>query len=381
MAQVLRDELRRGAMRSLFSRATRTRFRMALATVMLAVAPVAPDVAAANAHDYRDTHFDYFVTGDPGAPRAARTEFGLILMGGGGNVAAAFRVLAERAGHGHVVILRAVSDDSFDPADAGYGQSFASDWGPVTSAQTVVFHDRQAADDPRVVAALRGADGIFLAGGDQANYVRYWKGTAVERVLNAHVAAGRPIGGSSAGLAILGHYSYTALDGGSLESAVALADPYGAAVTLETDFLKFPGLERVITDSHFSARCRLGRLITFVARLTVQRHEAIIGLGLDERSALVVDRDGHGRLVAGSAGSAWAVTAPVPPTVLAAGHALAIRAVRIDRLDAGSDLDTRSGAVRRPAERATVSVSAGSATGEAFALRILTRAAAPPGET
>jgi hypothetical protein len=36
-----------------------------------------------------------------------------------------------------------------------------------------------------------------------------------------------PIGGSSAGLAILGHYSYTAFDGGSLESKVAFADPLG----------------------------------------------------------------------------------------------------------------------------------------------------------
>ncbi len=43
---------------------------------------------------------------------------------------------------------------------------------------------------------------MFIAGGDQANYVRGWKGTPVEDAINANVAAGKPIGGTSAGLAV-----------------------------------------------------------------------------------------------------------------------------------------------------------------------------------
>ena len=139
----------------------------------------------------------------------------------------------SHAGGGHIVILRAVSDDSFDPEDGDYGESFVAKWGPVASAETIVFHHREASFDPRVIAALRGRDGIFLAGGDQGNYIRYWKGTPVQDALNAHVRANRPIGGSSAGLAILGHYSYTALDGGSMESKIALLDPFNSGVTLE----------------------------------------------------------------------------------------------------------------------------------------------------
>src|SRR6201995_3711710 len=180
-----------------------------------ALSLLAPTLRAAQ--DYRDPNFDYFVSGDPNQPRASHTQFGLALMGGGGSNDAAFAFIASHGGFGHVLILRAVSDDSFDP-DSGYsGHGFMEKWGPVKSAETIVFHHRQASYDPRVLKTLAEADGIFLAGGDQANYINYWKGTPVEAALNAHVKANRPIGGSSAGLAVLGHYSYTSLDGGSLE--------------------------------------------------------------------------------------------------------------------------------------------------------------------
>ncbi len=299
----------------------------------------------------RHAHYDFFSVGDAALPRARHTELLLALMGGGGRLDAAFRALGNAAGHGHIVILRAVSDDSFDPDDGDYGRSFVTDWGPVRSARTIVFHDRQAAYDPEVLATLRAADGIFLAGGDQANYVRYWKGTPVQELLNAHVRAHRPIGGSSAGLAILGNYSYTSLDGGSLESRIALSDPYGPAVTLDTDFLHVPGLEGVITDTHFSARSRLGRLITFVARLDATFPAArVCGLGVDEASALLVDERGIGRLAEGSAGSAWLVTVGKRGQV-AAGRPLAVDAVSVERLDAGSRIDVRQRQVTAPAER------------------------------
>ena len=253
--------------------------------------------AAERAHDYREKSFDYFVVGDPALPRAAHTQFGLALMGGGGYVDTAYRFLANLGGHGHMLVLRAVSDDSFDPDAGNYGKLFQEQWGPVTSAETIVFHSREAAFDPRVLAALRRADGIFLAGGDQGNYIRYWKGTPVVDALNAHVRAHRPIGGSSAGLAVLGHFSYTSLDGGSMESKTALANPFDAGMTLEDNFLHFRWLESVITDTHFSKRCRLGRSIAFVARLSAEHPGTpLFGVGVDERSAMLIGSDGIGRL-------------------------------------------------------------------------------------
>jgi beta-aspartyl-peptidase (threonine type) len=335
---------------------------------------------AAKAQNYRDRNFDYFVSGDPSKPRAAHTDFGLVLMGGG-KLDAAHRFIATQAGNGHIVILRAVGDDSYDPAGGDYGEAYIKEWGPAVSAETLVFHNREAAHDPRVIAVLRNADGIFLAGGDQANYIHYWKGTPVQEALNAHVAANRPIGGSSAGLAILGHYSYGALDGGSMESKIALADPFDQGVTLETDFLHYRFLENVITDTHFSERHRLGRLIAFLVRLNDSSVGGnIFGIGIDEKTALLIGADGIGRLAKGSAGSAWIVRPRKPAMGLHPGKPLSITDIGLARLDAAGSIDLKTCAVRQPIAEATISIRAGKLTAESIASKIFTRDKPRPGE-
>ena len=340
-----------------------------------------PAVVAQKPHSYRDPNFDYFVSGDPGLPRAPHTQFMVALMGGGGSVDAAFKALAQHAGAGHILILRAVADNSFDPEDGDYGTSFATKWGPVASAETITFHNRQAAYDPRVLAALHAADGIFIAGGDQGNYVRYWKGTPVQEALNAHVRADRPIGGSSAGLAILGHYSYPCLDGISLESKVALADPFNASVMTENDLLHFRGLEQVITDSHFSARSRLGRSIVFLARLNQgQSHPGIFGLGIDEKTALLVDGSGHARLAAGSAGSAWLSVLTEPALTLTRGQPLSIKGVKIVRLGPDSVLELKTHAVQGALASTELTIEHGVPAPDALTAAMMLRDKVPPGE-
>jgi len=330
--------------------------------------------------NYRDRNFDYFVSGDPARSNTAHTQFGLALMGGGGSVDSAFKFIAQHAGGGRIVILRAVSDDSFDPDDGDYGQEFFSGkWAPVASAETFVFHNRDASSDPRVVAALRAADGIFLAGGDQANYIRYWKGTPVQDALNAHVR-NKPIGGSSAGLAILGHYSYTAFDGDSMESKHALADPFNSGMTLESDFLHCRWLESVITDTHFSARSRLGRLISFVARINGDDPKAnVIGLGVDEKTAVLIEADGIARLAPGSAGSAWVVR-PQGKFELKAGQPLSIDRLRLTRMDMDSRFDLGKRDVRHAGADVVLDIHDGELAQPSIASKMLKRDSAPPDE-
>jgi cyanophycinase len=356
------------------------RMRTVLTILALVVAFVQMACAQTSAHDYRDKNFDYFVSGDPSKARAAHTEYGVALMGGGGSVDAAFKMIADRAGHGHIVILRAVSDDSFDPDDGSYGKKFVGEWGPVASAETITFHNRAASSDPRVLKALHDADGIFLAGGDQANYVRYWKGTGVQAALDAHVKANRPIGGSSAGLAILGHYSYTAFDGGSMESKVALANPFDSGVTLEDDFLHIRNLESVITDTHFSRRSRLGRLITFVARLQNEKDKNVIGIGVDEKTALLVDANGTAHLAAGSAGSAWMIV-PREHARLKSGHALTMHDIALTRIDADSMVELHDHAVKKPGAAVTLKIDGGRLSEPSIASKILQRDAPPKDES
>src|SRR5690606_7984638 len=123
------------------------------------------------------------------------------------------------------------------------GEEFFNEVGGIASVETFVFKDRAAASDGKILRALKHADGIFIAGGDQSRYVRWWRGTPVAEALDAHVRAGKPLGGTSAGLAMLGEYLYGAMDGGSQISPRALADPLGSSNTIETDFLHLAALE------------------------------------------------------------------------------------------------------------------------------------------
>ena len=263
--------------------------------------------ASASARTTPDTSqregYHYYEVGDLVAPRPAATQPGLMLVGGGDWPYDAFHWMIEKAGHGRIVILRASGANEAQ-------DEFFKDIGGITAAQTLVFENRQAASDPRVLEIVRKADGIFIAGGDQSNYVNYWKGTPLNEALNQHVRDGKPLGGTSAGLAIMGAYSYGAMDGGSLVSEDALKDPMGPAVTLVDDFLELPLLpaHQVITDSHFGARDRLGRLITFVARIAKEQSSAEIkGIGVDEHTALCIDGEGVGKVFTGNGGSAWLV--------------------------------------------------------------------------
>ena len=247
--------------------------------------------------------YRYYEIGDLNVPRPAATAPGLMLVGGGEWPYEAFRWMIGKAGHGRIVILRA--SGSTEAQD-----EFFKDIGGITAAQTLVFEDRKAASDPQVLEIVRQADGIFIAGGDQSNYVRFWKGTPLNEAINQHVREGKPLGGTSAGLAIMGAYSYGAMDGGSLTSVEAIKDPMGPAVTLVDHFLRLPPLPagQVITDSHFGARDRLGRLLTFIARLSKEQGRADIkGLGVDENTALCIDGDGVGKVFTDTKGAVWLV--------------------------------------------------------------------------
>jgi beta-aspartyl-peptidase (threonine type) len=254
---------------------------------MLATLPSLPAWAADTGH---------YVLGDVAAKTPGKVQPGLLLMGGGDRNFDALRWFMAHAGNGHVVVLRA--------SQAGeIGEEFFNEVGGIKSVETFVFNDREAASNPKILAALRRADGIFIAGGDQSRYVRYWRGTPVAAALDAHVKAGKPLGGTSAGLAMLGEYLYGAMDGGSQISPRALADPLGPDNTIETDFLHLAALKGVVTDTHFSERGRLGRLVAFVAKAESMAGRPLLGLGVDEDAAVAVEGDGSARVYATAPGA------------------------------------------------------------------------------
>ena len=253
-------------------------------------------LAAACALPAQAAELGHHLLGDKDARTPGKVEPGLLLMGGGDRNFDALRWFMAKAGHGHIVVLRASLGGEI-------GEEFYREVGGIASVETFVFKDRESAGDPAMLRALARADGIFLAGGDQSRYVRYWRGTPVAAALEKHVRDGKPLGGTSAGLAMLGEYLYGAMDGGSQTSPRALADPLGDDNTIETGFLRLERLRGVITDTHFSERGRLGRLVAFVAKAEAHAGRPLVGLGVDEDAAVTVEGDGRGRVFATAPGA------------------------------------------------------------------------------
>lgn len=298
-----------------------------------------------------DPGYAYYEIGDTHAQRPAKTEKALLLNGGGDWNPEAFRWFAQKTGHGHLVVIAAYGG----PED---GEEFYKEIGGFASVQTLVFSDRKASFNPRVISVLAHADGIFIAGGDQSKYVRFWKGTPVARLINATIASSRPVGGTSAGLAILGATGYGAMDGGSIDLLTALADPLGPAVTMVRDFLNMPNLQHVVTDTHYAARNRLGRHIAFLAQVRTRWDRRAIGLAVDQDSALCVDANGIGRFFTGNNGEAWLIQPSGLPR-LRIGRPLDWPAVRITRFGTSGRIDLKTMHVTNPSSSIVISVNRG----------------------
>jgi cyanophycinase len=320
-------------------RARARRSLSALGPIFLSLSLAA---AVSSAADDADPGYRTFVIGDEAAHTPDPVVGGLLLNGGGEWNHDAFRWFTAHAGHGHIVVLRA--SGTTESQDAFYNEIKG-----VLSVRTFVFSDRKAASDPRILAAVKAADGLFIAGGDQANYVRMWRGTPLNAAIDAHVASARPLGGTSAGLAIQGVWVYGSMDGGSIRSAEAMADPLGDAVTIEGDFLHNELLAHVLTDSHFDTRARLGRLFAFLAKThALDPDRLLAGLGIDEDAALTVETDGTARFYAQVPGKhAWLVQ-PGEFSTATPGQPLNLAAVRVTGIDTRSTFNVRTLEVGQP---------------------------------
>jgi cyanophycinase len=215
---------------------------------------------------------------------------GLLLMGGGLDVDAAIAWLLQNAAGGDVVVIRATGSD-------GYNQYMYNMVG-VNSVETIIIDSREKAALATVADKIRNAEALFIAGGNQWDYVNYWKNTATEDAINYLINTKRvTVGGTSAGLAILGSAYYSA-QAGSVTSAQALADPYHRYVTLgQNDFVASSFLTNTITDSHYGQRGRQGRHISFMARAMKDwGYTTIKGIGVDEQTAVCVDATGNGKV-------------------------------------------------------------------------------------
>ncbi|SEM37705.1 Cyanophycinase [bacterium A37T11] len=224
------------------------------------------------------------VVGDTADVKSS-TKSGLVLMGGGTDVDEAFQWMIERAGGGDAVIIRVSGTDAYNP--------YVKKLGSLNSVETLKIDSRSLANNEEVATIIRHAELLFIAGGDQSDYVNYWKGTKTADAINYLLKDKKvPVGGTSAGCAILGSSYFTGARG-SVTSEEALNDPTSSLIDIDhDDFLKAPFLNHVITDQHYLTRNRQGRHVVFISKVLTDLQQDARGIASDERTAVCIDEQG-----------------------------------------------------------------------------------------
>lgn len=219
-------------------------------------------------------------------------QFGICLMGGAGESDEAMVWFLERANGGDVVVLRASGED-------GYNDYMYSELGvEVNSVETIVFNTAEAANNPYVVERVNNAEAIWMAGGDQNDYITFWQDTPIQDAINnlLNVKQG-PVGGISAGMAVLGQ-AYFPASAGTINSENALNNPFAPQMQFGwDDFIDAPFMQNVITETHLNDpdRIRYGRILAFMARLSFDQGIRPFGMASNEYCAIAIDEDGLAR--------------------------------------------------------------------------------------
>ena len=219
---------------------------------------------------------------------------GICLMGGASEDDEAMKWFLNKANSGDILVLRASGSD-------GYNNYLYSQLGiTVNSVETIVFNNGNASYDPYVHSRIMLAEAIWFAGGDQWNYISYWINTPVDSLINAAIADRNiVVGGTSAGMAIMGKYYFTAQNG-TVTSSAALADPYSSTLTIDSSaFLENAILHNVITDTHFDNPDRKGRTVTFLARALTDDGFPLKAIACDEYTAVCIEPDGTAKVYGG----------------------------------------------------------------------------------
>lgn len=287
---------------------------------------------------YAAPGYQHFVVGNPADVVTTTTPL-LVLQGGGTDVDENFVRMGAAAGGGDFVVIRASGTDAYNPYILGLCGC--------DSVETIIFKNRNAAFDDFVLKRIGNAEALFIAGGDQSEYVQFWKNTPVEDAINTLANVKRvPVGGTSAGMAILSEFLYSAMSNSSLTSDEALADPFHRDLTLDRDFLALPVVGGMITDQHLQERDRMGRTVTFLARLVRDGWTSLgLAVAADRETALHVDPGtGQAEVLATPTHTTpfvYFLRTPGPPEVCQPGVPLTYRNVEVYRIGPGGSFDLK----------------------------------------
>lgn len=267
--------------------------------------------------------YSYFRIGNSNDVTTSTTP-GTVLMGGGTDVDAAFKWMCGLSGNGDFLVIRATGTDAYNP----YIQQLCPN---ENSVATLIIPNTAAANDPFVQSTIQNAEALWIAGGNQADYINYWTGTPVQQAVNALIARGVPVGGTSAGMNVLSELVYSALASQGATSSQSLADPYNRYITLARDFVNVSVLQGLLDDPHFVTRDRMGRDLAFMCRVYNNGWSpAPRDITIDEQTALLIDGKGNGQVVGIS--TVYFLQAPGAPQVCQPGTPLTYQNISVYRI-------------------------------------------------
>jgi cyanophycinase len=267
---------------------------------------------------------------DPASPKGS-----LLIVGGGpipDVILERFVTLAGGPGKARIVLYPMASE--YDDAGVELAETFTrmGAW-----AERRVLTREQATES--AAGELFGVTGIWFGGGDQSRLTAALLDTPVEAAIAARYRAGAVVGGTSAGAAVMSTPMLTGdekMPGGDRPPAKDSSDAWMTIarenVVTARGFGLLPG---AIVDQHFVRRRRNNRLLSLVLE-----NPALVGVGIDESTAVEVGPDGIWRILGDSVAVVYdARRAAVTP---AGAAALGASNVRLDVLPSGSTYDPRT---------------------------------------
>lgn len=208
----------------------------------------------------------------------------LIIVGGGDtpySVQKRFIELAGGPGRARIAIFP-MATTQFDEE----AEEVLSEFRMLGAESVILNLDREQAQSRALDSVLAGFTGFWFLGGDQNLLANSLLGTRALWTIERSYESGAVIGGTSAGAAVM---TATMLTGQRRTSSGRINDDPNAVAPRSTEVaLGFGLLPGAIIDQHFSRRSRDNRLVS-----AVLDHPHLLGVGIDEETALIVRPDGR----------------------------------------------------------------------------------------
>lgn len=275
--------------------------------------------------------------GTLGGPRSSGGT--LFIVGGGAQPPELVARFVELAGANPRIAVVPMASGSAEEGGRGKAEQFRG-----LGAESFSLNiTREQADLDSVVRLIESATGIWFNGGDQARLTAVLRGTAALRAMHERYRAGAVIGGTSAGAAIM---SDSMITGDQIRPGEDTVGYYGdefpriarGTIVIAPGFGFLPS---TIVDQHFVRRERHNRLIS-----AVLERPTMLGVGIDESTALRVDPDGRWTVEGASTAIIYdARSAEITPAL---PRPLGAASVRLHILPAGGTFDPATAQARLP---------------------------------